>query len=63
MIRRIGTEYRYEKKFKQRWKTIPPTSTKRTTTSHLNSLKKKKKPTIYEVGNTGPGTGTQMWWG
>ena len=36
--------------------TIPAISTKRTTTSHLNSLNT-KKTTTYDAGNSDPGLG------
>jgi hypothetical protein len=32
-----------ERKFKQRWSTIPSTSTRRTTTSDLKSMKQKRR--------------------
>jgi len=35
---------------------MPTISTKRTTTSHLNSLKK-KNTTAYDIGNPGPALG------
>jgi hypothetical protein len=44
------------KQVSKRWSPMPPISTKRTTTSHLNSLKK-KKTTVYDVGNQGPALG------
>ena len=43
-------------KFKQRWSTIPPISTKQTVTSHLSSLNT-KKTTTYDAGYPGPGLG------
>jgi hypothetical protein len=42
-----------KRKVKQRWSTIPPISTKRTITFHLNSLYTKK--TTSDGGNPGPG--------
>jgi hypothetical protein len=41
-----------KRQFRQWWSTIPSISTKRTITSHLNSLN--TKPTSYDVGNPGP---------
>jgi hypothetical protein len=47
-----------KRKFKEIWTTIPPISTKQTTTSHLNSLNMIKKRTkTYDVGNPGPDLG------
>jgi hypothetical protein len=43
-----------KRKFKQWWSSIPPISTKRTFTFHLNSLNTKKTMT-YDVGNPCPG--------
>jgi hypothetical protein len=40
-----------KRKYKQWWSTIPSISTKRTITSHLNSLN------TYDVGNPDPGLG------
>jgi hypothetical protein len=42
--------------FNQWWITIPTISTKRTITSHLNSLNR-KNTTSYDIGNPGPGLG------
>jgi hypothetical protein len=42
-----------KRKFKQWWLTMPPTSTKRTITSHLKSLNTKKTMTYY-IGNSDP---------
>jgi hypothetical protein len=45
-----------KRKFKRCWSKFPPMtiSTKRTITSHLNSLHTKKTKT-YDIGNPGPG--------
>ena len=43
-----------KRKCKQRWSTIPPISTKRTSTSQLKSLNTIKTMT-NDVGNLGPG--------
>ena len=45
-----------KRKSKQWWSTIPPISTKRTTTSHPKSLNMKKNMT-YDIGNPGPDLG------
>ena len=37
------------RKFKQRWKSIPPISTKGTITSHLNSMNKKRQHMMLEI--------------
>jgi hypothetical protein len=45
-----------KRKCKQWWSTIPPTSTKLKTTSHLSSLgTKNKKNTAYDAWNPGYG--------
>jgi hypothetical protein len=41
-----------KRKFKKYWLKLPPISTKRTTTSHLNSMNTKKKSTKYDVGKS-----------
>ena len=41
----------------QWWLSIPPISTKRTATSHLNWTKHKEKTTTYDVGNPDPALG------
>jgi len=48
--------YNEKKVFKLWWSTIPPISTKRTITSHLNSLNT-EKTMAYDVGNHGHGLG------
>ena len=45
-----------KRKFKQRWSSIPPISTKQTIISRLNSWNIKKTMT-YDVVNPGPGLG------
>ena len=45
-----------KRKFKQWCSTIPPISTKWTSTHHLNSLNL-KKTTTYDIGNPGPRLG------
>jgi len=52
-----------KRKLKQWLSTIPPTSTKRTNTSHIYSLNAKKGTTTYEVGNLGPGLGQPQEYG
>jgi len=44
-----------KRKFKQRWSSIPPISTKRTITSHFNwtHWTQEKQPTTYHAGNPG----------
>jgi len=42
-----------KRKFKQEWSTIPSISTKRTITSHINSLNIQKNDQIWHVGNPG----------
>ena len=49
-----------KRKYKQRWSTIPPISTKQTTSSHLKPLNIKQTMT-HDVGNPSPGTDTQIW--
>jgi hypothetical protein len=49
-----------KRKFKQWWLTMPPTSTKRTITSHLKSLNTKKTMTYY-IGNSDPCLGLFLW--
>jgi hypothetical protein len=48
-----------KRKYKQRWSTIPPISTKQTTSSHLKPLNIKQTMT-HDVGNPSPGTHTNM---
>ena len=49
-------QYQQNKRnFKQWWSTIPPISTKQTTTSHLKSMNIKKR--TYDFGNPGPDLG------
>ena len=45
-----------KRKFKPRWSSILPISTKRTFTSHLSLIekRKRKKRATYDVGNPGP---------
>jgi hypothetical protein len=48
-----------KRKFKQRWPTIPSTSTKRTIIPQLNTLNIKKTVTC-DVGNPRPGLGVSQ---
>jgi len=49
-------------KFKQRWSTSPPISTKQTITTHLHSQNTKKDHDIWcWKSRSCLGTGTKMW--